>query len=203
MTHASEERQERTYTVRNRDTSPRTVVIEHPVRQGWKLSDGVEPLESSASCHRFRLTIEPKKTATLTVKEYRPLSTRYELTNLNEDQVTFFLSQKMINSEVEEALRRVLTQKNEVAALDAEINSRKGRIGTISEDQQRVRENMKALKGSTEEKALVERYARQLNQQEDQVDSLHQQVSELQQKREQAQKALDEMLQGLSLEAKI
>ena len=62
---------------------------------------------------------------------------------------------------------------------------------------------MKALKGSGEEKALVERYARQLNQQEDQVDSLHQQVSELQQKREQAQKALDEMLQGLSLEAKI
>jgi hypothetical protein len=203
MTHTSEERQERIYTVRNRDTSPRMVVIEHPVREGWRLADGIEPAESSASCHRFRLSVEPGKTATLAVKEYHPLFTHYELTNLNDDQISFFLSQKMINSEVEEALRRVLTQKNGLAGLDTEINSRKGQITSISEDQKRVRENMKALKGSAEEKALVERYAHQLNQQEDQMESLRGQISELQHKRELSQKTLDEMLQGLSLEAKI
>jgi hypothetical protein len=203
MTHSSEERQERIYTVRNRDTSPRTVIIEHPVREGWKLADSIEPLESTASCRRFRLAVEPGKTATLAIKEYHPLFTRYELTNLDDDQISFFLSQKMINSEVEEALRKVLAQKNEVAGLDAEINSRKGQIKSISEDQQRVRENMKALKGSAEEKALVERYAHQLNQQEDQMESLRRQISELQHKRGQAQKTLDEMLQGVALEAKI
>lgn len=203
MTHSSEERQERIYTVRNRDTSPRTVIIEHPVREGWKLADGIEPLESTASCRRFRLAVEPGKTASLAIKEYHPLFTRYELTNLDDDQISFFLSQKMINSEVEEALRKVLSQKNEVAGLDAEINSRKGQIKSISEDQQRVRENMKALKGSAEEKALVERYAHQLNQQEDQMESLRRQISELQHKRGQSQKTLDEMLQGVALEAKI
>jgi hypothetical protein len=202
-THSSEERQERIYTVRNRDTSPRTVIIEHPVREGWKLADGIEPLESTASCRRFRLAVEPGKTASLAIKEYHPLFTRYELTNLDDDQISFFLSQKMINSEVEEALRKVLSQKNEVAGLDAEINSRKGQIKSISEDQQRVRENMKALKGSAEEKALVERYAHQLNQQEDQMESLRRQISELQHKRGQSQKTLDEMLQGVALEAKI
>ena len=201
-THSSEE-QERIYTVRNRDTSPRTVIIEHPVREGWKLADGIEPLESTASCRRFRLAVEPGKTASLAIKEYHPLFTRYELTNLDDDQISFFLSQKMINSEVEEALRKVLSQKNEVAGLDAEINSRKGQIKSISEDQQRVRENMKALKGSAEEKALVERYAHQLNQQEDQMESLRRQISELQHKRGQSQKTLDEMLQGVALEAKI
>jgi len=202
-THSSEERQERIYTVRNRDTSPRTVIIEHPVREGWKLADGIEPLESTASCRRFRLAVEPGKTASLAIKGYHPLFTRYELTNLDDDQISFFLSQKMINSEVEEALRKVLSQKNEVAGLDAEINSRKGQIKSISEDQQRVRENMKALKGSAEEKALVERYAHQLNQQEDQMESLRRQISELQHKRGQSQKTLDEMLQGVALEAKI
>jgi hypothetical protein len=203
MTHSSEERQERIYTVRNRDTSPRTVIIEHPVREGWKLADGIEPLESTASCRRFRLAVEPGKTASLAIKEYHPLFTRYELTDLDDEQISFFLSQKMINSQVEEALRKVLGQKNEVAGLDAEINSRKGQIKSISEDQQRVRENMKALKGSAEEKALVERYAHQLNQQEDQMESLRRQISELQHKRGQAQKTLDEMLQGVALEAKI
>lgn len=203
MTHTSEERQERTYTVRNRDTAPRTVIIEHPLRDGWKLAEGIEPVESSASCHRFRVTIEPKKTATLTVKEYHPLFARYELTNLNDDQVAYFISQKMINGEVEEALRKVIAQKNDIAATDGEIGSRQGQITSISEDQQRVRENMKALKGSAEEKSLVERYARQLNLQEDQVASLRTQISDLQRKRNQAQKALEEMIQGLSLEERI
>jgi hypothetical protein len=77
MIPTREDRQERTYTIRNRDTSPRTVVIEHPARAGWKLAAGTAPDETSASFHRFRLTIEPKKTSTLTVAESHPVSTRW------------------------------------------------------------------------------------------------------------------------------
>jgi len=74
-------------------------------------------------------------------------------------------------------------------------------MSSIAEDQQRVRENMKALKGSSEEKALVERYARELNDQEDRVQSLQLEISALQQRRDVAQKALAEMIEGLVLEA--
>lgn len=149
------------------------------------------------------MSIDPKKTETLVVKERRPISSRYELTNLNDDQIGFFLEQKMINPEVEQALRQILKQKNDVAALDAEINSRQSQIASISEDQQRVRGNMKALKGSAEEKTLVERYAHQLNQQEDQMESLPKQIADLQQKRDDAQKVLNNSVQQLSLEAKM
>jgi len=203
MTYMSEEQQEMAYTIRNRDTSPRAVVIEHPIQSGWKLDEDVKPDESTTSFHRFRMSIDPKKTETLVVKEHRPISSRYELTNLNDDQIGFFLEQKMINPEVEQALRQIIKQKNDVAALDAEINSRKAQITSISEDQQRVRENMKALKGSAEEKTLVERYARQLNQQEDQMESLHKQIADLKQKRDEAQRVLNNSVQQLSLEAKI
>ncbi len=55
MTQITEEREEHIYTIRNRDTSARTVVIEHPARQGWKLAEGTEPAESTASFHSFRL----------------------------------------------------------------------------------------------------------------------------------------------------
>jgi len=203
MTYMSEEQQEMAYTIRNRDTSPRTVVIEHPIQSGWKLEPDMKPDESTTSFHRFRMSIDPKKTETLVVKEHRPISSRYELTNLNDDQIGFFLEQKMINPEVEQALRQIIKQKNDIAALDAEINSRQAQITSISEDQQRVRENMKALKGSAEEKTLVERYAHQLNQQEDQMESLHKQIADLQQKRDDAQKVMNNSVQQLSLEAKI
>jgi len=203
MTYMSEEQQEMAYTIRNRDTSPRTVIIEHPIQSGWKLDEEMKPDESTTSFHRFRMSIDPKKTETLVVKEHRPISSRYELTNLSDDQIGFFLEQKMINPEVEQALRQIIKQKNDVAALDAEINSRKAQVTSISEDQERVRENMKALKGSAEEKTLVERYARQLNQQEDQMESLHKQIADLQQKRDDAQRVLNNSVQQLSLEAKI
>jgi hypothetical protein len=201
MMQSTQERQENTYTIRNRDTSARTIVIEHPARPGWKLTDDAKPAESSTSFHRFRVTVEPKKTETLLVKEYRPITNNYQLSNVTDDQIKFFLSQKMINPEIEQALRKVIAQKDSIAALDAEVSSRKSKISGISEDQQRVRENMKALKGSTEEKALVERYVRELNEQEDRVQSLHREMADLQQKREAAEKTLNEMVEGLQMEA--
>jgi hypothetical protein len=60
---------------------------------------------------------------------------------------------------------------------------------------------MKALKGSAEEKVLVARYVRELNEQEDRVQSLHHEVADLQLKREAAQKTLTEMIEGLQMEA--
>jgi hypothetical protein len=200
MTQSTQERQENTYSIRNRDTSPRAVVIEHPARLGWKLTDDEKPAESSASFHRFRLTVEPKKTTTLVVKEYRPIMNSYQLTNVTDNQIKFFLDQKMINPEVEKALRRIAAQKNDIAVIEAVITGRRSQVSSISDDQQRVRENMKALKGSAEEKALVERYVRELNEQEDRVQSLRREIAEMQQKRDAAQSALNGMIEALQME---
>jgi hypothetical protein len=200
MTQSTQERQENTYSIRNRDTSPRAVVIEHPARPGWKLTDDEKPAESSASFHRFRLTVEPKKTTTLVVKEYRPIMNSYQLTNVTDNQIKFFLDQKMINPEVEKALRRIAAQKNDIAVIEAVITGRRSQVSSISDDQQRVRENMKALKGSAEEKALVERYVRELNEQEDRVQSLRREIVEMQQKRDAAQSALNGMIEALQME---
>lgn len=201
LIQTTEEREERTYMVRNRDTSARSVVIEHPLRQGWKLVKGIEPAESTVSFYRFRLNADAKKTSTLTVKEYHPISRRYEISNINDNMVAFFVSQKSINAEIEKALRGILAQKSAIAALDVEAASFKEKSTAIGEDQQRLRENMKALKGSAEEKSLVERYAREMNEQEDRVQALQRGLADVRAKREAAQKTLNETMAGLQLDA--
>ena len=200
MMQSTQERQESTYTIRNRDSEKRVLVVEHPARPGWKLADDESPEESSASFHRFRLTLDPKKTTTLVVKEYRPVNNRYLLTNLTDGEIKLFLEQKMINPEVEKALRRIVAQKNDIAVIDAVITGRRSQVTSISEDQQRVRENMKALKGGAEEKALVERYVHELNEQEDRVQNLRHEISEMQQKRDAAQSALNGMVEALQMD---
>jgi hypothetical protein len=201
MTQSTQERQEETYTIRNRDTSPRVLIVEHPARAGWKLADDETPAETTASFHRFRIAVDPKKTATLVVKQYRPVSNRWMLTGVTDSEIKFFLDQKMINPEVENALRSVVQKKNDIAVLDAVIAGRRAQVTNISDDQQRVRENMKALKGSAEEKALIERYVRELNEQEDRVQALRKEITEMQQKRDAAQSALTTMIENLQMEA--
>ena len=201
MTQTSEVREQKTYTIRNEDTHARTVVIEHPRRPEFKLDAGLNPAETTASMYRFRVSVEPKKTETLTVKEAKPLETRYVINNLTDDQIAFFLRQKTINPEIEQALRKIVAQKNVVAGFDRELQSRANETKRIFDDQQRLRENMKALKGSAEEKALLQRYTKELDDQENRLDAIRKETADLEQKKQEAQAELNRMIEELQFDA--
>jgi hypothetical protein len=202
MIQTSELRQDTTYTIRDDDTTPRTVLIEHPLREGWTISEsGPKPEQTTSSAYRFHEKIDSKATAKFTVRETSPLETRFQLTNLTGDQITLFLQQKSINPEMEAAFRKIVEQKDKIAALDAEIARREGETQKIYDDQQRLRENLKALKGSAEERALTQRYTQQLADQETRLETLQRESADFQAKRDQAQSDLDSMIENLSLDA--
>jgi len=199
-----EEREHKTYTVRNEDSLPRTIVIEHPARSGWKLVDGSPaPDETSMSLHRFRVTVESKQSAKLAVDEVHPLSTRYELANITSDQIAFLLKQRTPNPELEKALMGVAAKKNDIAVLDARLGALESEQKNIFDDQQRLRENMKALKGSAEERSLLQRYTRQLNEEEDKLESLRRSASDLQENRRKLVAEMNQMIEGLSLDVNL
>jgi hypothetical protein len=201
MTQTSEMRQETTYNIRNDDTTLRTVLIEHPLRARWKLSDGaVKPEETTSSAYRFRENVEPKATATFTVRESSPLESTYQLTSLTNEQIALFVRQKTINPEIEAAFHKIVEQKNRVAALDEELSRREAETQKIYDDQQRLRENLKALKGSAEERALTQRYTQQLADQETRLEAIQRETADLQSKRDQAQTQLDKMIEDLTLD---
>ena len=202
MIQTSEMRQEISYIIRNDDTTPRTILVEHPLRAGWKIADdGPKPEETTSSAYRFRAIVEPKATQKLSIWEAKPLETRYQLTNLTDGQIEIFLQQKSINPEIERAFRKIIEQKDKVSALDAEITNRNDETLKIYDDQQRLRENLKALKGSAEERALTQRYTQQLNDQETRLEAIQRELTGLQAKRDSAQQELDKMIENLSLEA--
>jgi hypothetical protein len=201
MIQTSEMRQEVSYTIRNDDVSPRTVLLEHPLRAGWKIADdGPKPEETTSSAYRFRVSLEPKATQKLSIWETKPIETRYQLTNLTDGQIEIFQQQKSINPEIEQALRKIIEQKDKLSSLDSEITSRNDETEKIYDDQQRLRENLKALKGSAEERALTQRYTQQLNDQETRLEAIQRELAGLQAKSDQAQAELDKMIENLSLE---
>jgi hypothetical protein len=203
MKQTSEIRESKTYTFRNEDTSARSVIVEHPVRGGYTLRGDSRPDETTADWMRFRLHVDPKQTATLVVEESRPLETTYQLTNVDPQQVELFVRQRSIDKTVEDALRKVLARKAAIAELDSQKEGRDGEMTRIFDDQQRLRENMKALKGSAEEKALLQRYTQQLNEQETRLETLRKEVAQLEQQSASAQEALDKMIAELSFDVKL
>lgn len=149
------------------------------------------------------MPVDPKQTATFVVEEGRPQIASYTLTNLTSDQVALFVQQKSIDKTVEEALQRILSQKQVVADLEEQKEAREHDTEAIFDDQQRLRENMKALKGSAEEKSLVQRYTKQLNEQENRLETLRKEVAKLGKQADDAQVVLDRMIQEVSLDVKL
>lgn len=203
LIQTSEQALHQTYIIRNTDSEPRDVIIEHPVRDGWKLAKDLKPEETSASFYRFRVKVKPNETATLKIDESQPTESKLALVNVTDDTIKLFVSEKTIKPEVEQALRKIIEQKSQIAGLDHEIQNRQGEVNNINQDQQRLRENMKALKGSAEEKALLQRYTHELNDQEDKLQTVRSEMAKLELQRGEKRQQLDRMLQEITLDSSI
>lgn len=193
-----EDRQVVVYTARNEDAQPRVLVIEHPIRDRWTLREGTTADESSATVHRFRVTVAPGATASLTVEEVRPGQSTYAIGTVTSDQIQLWVRGEAISPDVADTLREVVRRRTVVNDLAAQLAARESEVTAISRDQERVRENMKALRGSAEERQLLQRYVRQLDEQETQLDAHRRAIATLTTQRAAAQADLDRFIAGLA-----
>ncbi|HEV2194657.1 MAG TPA: carboxypeptidase regulatory-like domain-containing protein [Candidatus Acidoferrum sp.] len=202
LTQVSELHERTLYVARSQDETKRSLIIEHPARPEWVLAKGAaDPEEKAPGEYRFRMEVPPKATASLPIEEVRVLSTTYELSNLSDDQIAVFVKQGTITPEMAQALGKISAQKAVVAKLEEDMENRQKDIDRIVEDQGRLRENMKALRGSAEEKALLQRYTKQLDEQETQLEALRKKIQDTEAQRDNANDQLEKMIDDLQIEA--
>jgi hypothetical protein len=199
----SERLARRVYTIRNSDTTDRRVVIEHPIRAGWKLANNATPAETSVDAYRFVVSVPAKKTETFTVAERQPLSQTYRIADITSQQVDLIVRESGGDPGLRNALAPIFAAKATVAALNDELNSRAVETKRIDEDQLRVRENMKALRGSSQEQQLLKRYTAQLAQQEDRVEVLRKETDDLERRRREAQTELARLVDSIATEVTV
>jgi hypothetical protein len=201
MLMTKEEHKTNKFTIRNADIEPRQVVVEYPAEEGWKLSAGTpQPEESTESYHRFRVPVGAGKASELTVEAIHPDESRVELTNLDEDEVTVLTQQKRMTPALQQVFDSILNQKLKVEQISSQIADRKRESDQITADQARIRENMKALKGSSEEKALLQRYVGQLDSQESRLVALRKDSADLTAQENQANTELDRTIMAVNLD---
>src|ERR1700730_131603 len=201
MQLTKEQRNAKKYTIRNADSEPRQVIVEHPAEEEWELTPSTpKPEESSESFHRFRVSVEAGKTAELTVESVHPEETTFALTNLDHDEVALLVQQKRMTPPLQQAFDRILKQKAKVEEISSRISERKRESDQIAADQNRIRENMKALKGSSEEKALLQRYVGQFDAQESRLAVLRKESADLSGQEALARAELDRVIMEANVE---
>ena len=207
LTETSTDIADLTYDIRNAAPDPRTVVVEHPVRQGWELtgpsgppSDTPKPAETTPTTERFKVQVAPSHTEHLHLAERHTNLEYIRLVDRTEDQLILLVRNAHASPATLAALQPVFDAHHKVVALDAQIQTLQQEINEITQDQNRLRENMKALKGSPEEKALLTRYTGELNTQEDRLSAVRSQIAQLQAQRTAADQDFQQKLESVNLD---
>lgn len=196
----SEERATTRYDIRSEGSAPSTLIVEHTLRAGWKLADGQKPAESTPGAERFRVTVDPGKEQRLEVVEVRTGTSQIRVGDITQALFTQLTASGVSAEELERALRPVLDKKTEVAAHDRKAGELQMERARILEDQQRLRENMKALRGSAEERQLLQRYTRQLDAQENRLAELQQESADAAARRATANAELARLIGSVSFD---
>ena len=191
------------YRVRNEDATPRTLVIEHPVRQGWTILPGPAPAETTAGTARFRLPVAARSEATLRVSERRVSESRLAIGQLDERVIASFSQRGVSEEELRRVLQPVLDARTQLATVERQLSGLTTQVTTIANDQQRIRENVQALGTSKQERSLRERYTRELAAQEDRLAELQGQIENVSAERERRQAELSRVTQQLAFEVNV
>jgi Carboxypeptidase regulatory-like domain len=203
MIRTVESRTKTIYTIRNEDASPRTVIIEQPIHDGWKLDEELKPAEETATAYRFRVEVKPKDSTDFVVEETSPRDSQIMVNNITEKTIESLVLNLELTPELEKFLRGIVMQKDAIAKLDADITQKQSELESIGTDQERVRENLQALKGTPEEKALAQRYVKELDEQETRLAMLKKEILDLQAKRKEAQQDLDDTIEHFTFDGKM
>ncbi|HEY7895280.1 MAG TPA: hypothetical protein VIC24_10295, partial [Gemmatimonadaceae bacterium] len=180
------------YAADNKTNKDKILVVERPIRSGWKLVDTQKPFETTPDLYRFKGTAVANKVTVLTVKEELVTNETIMLASAGLDQLLLYSRTGNgagdVPATVRDALGKAIQLKQSIADVEGDINARNQRVAEITAEQNRIRENMKAVAQTTQ---YYERLLAKLNEQESSIDSLQKDRDSLTARRDSLRRDLD------------
>jgi hypothetical protein len=190
------------YNLNNVEDRDKSVVIQHPFRADWKLVNTPKPMEQTAQLYRFEVPLAANKQTEFKVTEERPGSTTITITEANPDTILFYARQKYVTAEAKAFLEKVAKLQGEIAELNRQSQELERQKTEIAQSQNRVRQNMQALGGTEQERALRARYVKDFEDQENKFGDASAKQEALKTQVEAKTKELKELIAGYSFAGK-
>ncbi len=197
-------RRERSYTIRNRGERARELLVEHPLDHSWKLVSP-EAEERTREVYRFSVQVPAARgggqggspgTAELSVVEERTVEQRVSLTTMSTDQIAVYLRADTISARIKSALQGLQERQQALAETVQARQAQEARLNQIHREQERIRQNMGVLDKDSQ---LYQRYLRELNTQENQLESILSAIEDLRTREQRQRSALADYVQSLDI----
>ncbi|HET6252332.1 MAG TPA: hypothetical protein VFE47_31890 [Tepidisphaeraceae bacterium] len=184
------------YVAQNKGKADRTLLIEHPKRQGWTLVKPEHAQESTDTLYRFEESVPANETKTLAVQEELVSSQGIAILPMDTGQIEIYLRTAQIPDAVKKSLQDVAKLKYALVDTQRQIQDRQQQTNEITQEQNRIRDNMKAVAASSD---YYKRLEKELDTQETQLQKLKDETKALRQKAEQQQKDLEDSLAAMNV----
>jgi len=184
------------YAADNKTNKDKQIVIEHPIRGGWKLVDTPKPAETTPTLYRFNGTAVANKVTTLKIREEFVNSETIAMLPADITQLTYYSRGGEIAKDVREAILKAIRLKQAVIDAERQIAVRTQQINDITQEQARIRDNMKTV---TQGSQYYDRLLTKLNEQESSIEGLQKERTGLQASRDAARKELEDYVANLTI----
>jgi hypothetical protein len=187
----------RTYTVKNVDGKAKTLIIEHPLRQGYTLLNQ-KPAEKTPAAYRFEIALAANGTQEFPVSEERIYSQSYELTNMTPDVLVTFIQNRELTDSGRRQLQRIADQKRQIGENQTALDDAQNQARDLTSDESRIRQNIESLNNVSGQQQQVQNYAHQLDLHEQQLATLRDKQADLQKKKSALDADLSKLLESLA-----
>jgi carboxypeptidase family protein len=217
------------YTLVNQTDRPRIVYLEHPrdEDEDWELTaatadaldteDTEDTADSAATAdsantdrviktahsYRFRVKLAPHQKVEFPVVERNEQWESYQLSTFTRRELELFIARKYVDNKTKAALEAIISLKDKVVGAEARLQQINKEAAEIAEDQQRLRENIRALTDTAEAKQLIARYVSRAGEQETRLEQIEKERRAVTDERARLQEELNTAIRGLSLDRKL
>ena len=198
MEVTSKQRLTKTYAMKNRDDKARTLIIEHPIRQGLTLVKPEKPTEKSRDHYRFEQTVAPGDSARLEVVEDFGQTTQVALTGFpTEDSLKVFLTSSAVSEKVKEALRQAVKKWQAVVESERLRKESEQQLAGHRTDQAEARENLKTLPNTS---AAYRRFLEKIDSIQNDIEKTQGQIKKLRDEEASKRREYEGFLANLTVE---
>ena len=185
------------YTLKNHAQKARMIVVEdaYPGDE-WHMIAPEKVTEHTKDVDRFDVPVAAGASKTFVVTREKTEDEAVGLIDCDMETLLQYRQSGRISPEMRDTLQEVIRRRQAVAHIDKEMSNRKSELDRLAQGQQRIRDNMKALDHGS---SLYKRYVGELDAQETRLQSLQDQITQLQAGREQAQTDLSTYVSKLTV----
>lgn len=166
----------KTYKITNVDRKSKTLMIEHPLREGYKVV-GQKPSEETKTHTRFEVKLTGEAAQTYTVKEERTIVETVMLSEAGGEQIALWVRSNRLTPEAKQVLSAIAALRGQVAEAQRTIEGLGKQVAEATGDQERVRRNLSSLNNVSGQQERVQRYATELANLDARIVSLRDQIA--------------------------